>query len=163
MHGFSGTLTKYILLVWMLALPGGYASASNNLCADHHGLTEFYSLFEVAGVEKYRGGLTSRADAEAVIGQEMELSQGTFRLGHVTIEQPRYETRCHPLPEEGEVTRERGSVFYGYGTERRQIEILSVFAPNQTHPAYRFEVISPMELWRLYDGWLYRLHRRGAE
>ena len=163
MHSFSGTVAGHILLVWLLALPGGYASASNKPCTDLHGLAEFYSLFEVVSVEKYRGGLTSRTDAEAAIGQEMELSPGIFRLGHVTIEQPQYETHCHPKPAEGEVTQERGSVFYGYGIERRQIEIISVFVPKETHPAYRFELISRKELWRLYDGWLYRLQRREPE
>jgi hypothetical protein len=150
-----------VALLGLLALTGGCMSARANVCPDLRQVADLYAVYEVVAVEKYRGGLTSRVEAAAFVGQEVELSVELFRLGETTITQPRYEIRCHPVPVEGEVTTDRWSSFYGYGIERRHIEVLDVYATTETHPDYRFEVIGPRELWRLYDGWLYRLHARG--
>ena len=153
----------YVALLGFSALIGGCMSAHANVCPDLRPVADLYAVYEFVAVEKYRGGLTSRVQAEASVGREVDLSEEFFRLGDTTITRPRYEIRCHPAPVEGEVTTDRWSSFYGYGTERRYVEVLEVFAADETHPGYRFEVIGPLELWRLYDGWLYRLHARVAD
>jgi hypothetical protein len=150
-------------LLGLLILVSSCVSARPNVCPDIRGVTDLYAMYDIVAVEKYRGGLTSRDQAEALSSREVELSAEQIRMGETTISQPRYEIRCHPAPVEGEVTTDRWSSFYGYGTERPYIEVLDVFAANDMHPSFRFEVIGPQELWRLYDGWLYRLHARVAD
>ena len=156
-------LLRRVALLWLFLLIGGCTSVHADVCPDLRPVADLYAVYEVVAVEKYRGGLTSREQAAAFVGREVELSAVLFRLGETTITPPWYEIRCHPVPREGEVTTDRWSNFYGHGTERRHIEVLDVFAADETYPGYRFEVIGPRELWRLYDGWLYRLHARVAD
>jgi len=145
-----------VALLGLLALAGGCISAPAIVCPDLRQADDLYAVYEAVAVEKYRGGLTTRVEAAAFVGQEVQLSAELFRLGDTTITQPRYEIHCYRVPSEGEVSTDRWSSFFGYGVERRPIEVLEVYAPTDTHPQYRCEVVGPGELWRLYDGWLYR-------
>ena len=144
-------------------LLSGCVPTHASVCPDIRPVTDLFAVYEVVAIEKYRGGLTSQIQAEAFVGREIEMSADLFRMVETTITQPRYQIRCHTVPAEGEVSTDRWSNFYGYKIDRRHVEVLDVFGIDDTNPEYRFEVISHWELWRLHDGWLYRLRPRAGE
>ena len=148
---------KYLAIVGVLALVAGCGSAGAKRCPELRPIADLYAVYEVVDVEKYRGGLTTQEQAEALVGQEIELDAQRFSLGETTIEEPQYRLQCHPSPVEGEVSAGRWSNFYGYGIERQHVEVLEVIATHETEASYQLEVIGPRELWWLYDGWLYRM------
>ena len=123
-------------------------------------VTELYGTYVIVDVARYRGGFTTRQEAEATIGQEVVVSYQAYRFLHFTVETPSYKVHCYPDQPEGHVTprHERWSNFYGFGTDRDGIEILEVYDSDDDLWSY-FEVISADELWKPYDGWLYMMRR----
>jgi hypothetical protein len=153
-------LTTGLIVLLASFLLSGCMSTHASACPQIRPLTDLFAVYEVVAVEKYRGGFTSQTQAESLIGTQVEISMALFRMVDETITQPRYQIRCHTVPAEGEVSTDRWSTFYGYGIDRHHVEVLDVSRNEGAYPEYLFEVISPQELWRLHDGWLYRLHPR---
>lgn len=148
----------------LVALLHAGASASGQpVCSDTWTIEQLQGRYEIVGVEKFRGGLTSREEAERGIGLHVAVLADRFRLGDDAIDRPAYELACHPVATaEGEIDPDRWSNFYGFRTDRRVIEVLEVHDPGGSdNPRYRFEVIGAGELWRTYDGWLFRLTKTG--
>jgi len=150
---------RWLLAVLALpALTGGCTTATADGCPQIRPVDDVFATYVYSSAERYRGGLTTEAQANAAIGETVTVSSDTFRLGDTEIEHPRYEIQCHPARlDEGEVPVDRWSVFYGRGMERDYVEVLSVFAGGETYPEFTFEIIDSQTLWRLYDGWLYVL------
>jgi hypothetical protein len=156
---FARLTTGLILLVVSLLL-SGCMSTPASACPQIRPLSDLFAVYKVVAVEKYRGGLTSQTQAESLVGTEVEISMALFSMVDETITQPGYQIRCHTVPAEGEVSIDRWSDFYGYGMDRHYVEVLNVSGIEEDSLEYLFEVISPQELWRLHDGWLYRLRSR---
>ena len=150
-------LTKGLIVLLASFLLSGCISTHASACPQIRPLTELFAVYEVFAVEKYRGGLTSQSQAESLVSTEVEISMALFSMVDETIAQPRYQIRCHTVPAEGEVSTDRWGNFYGYGVDRDYVEVLEVSRDEGAYPEHLFEVISPSELWRLHDGWLYRL------
>ena len=149
----------------LMAAPlAGCMTAAAPLCSDTRTIAQLQSHYEIVSVEKFRGGLTSREDAERGVGLEVAVLADLFRLGEVVIDRPVYNLHCYPVPTtEGEVDPHRWSNFYGFKTDRRFIEVLAVYeSESSERPNYRFEVIGADELWRMFDGWLFRLRKSGS-
>jgi hypothetical protein len=125
-------------------------------------IDQLQSRYEIVSAEKFRGGLTSREEAEGTVGLEVAILADRFRLGEVVIDRPAYKLQCYPVATtEGEVDPYRWSNFYGFHTARRFIEVLAVYESESSENArYRFEVIGPDELWRMFDGWLFSLKKK---
>jgi hypothetical protein len=156
----SGRLNTGLIALLASFLLSGCMPTHASACPQIHPVTGLFAVYEVVAIEKYRGGLTSQIQAESLVGTEVEISTELFRMADVTITQPRYQIRCHTVLAEGEVSTDRWSDFYGYGMDRHYVEVLEVSENEGASLEYLFEVISPQELWRLHDGWLYRLHSR---
>jgi hypothetical protein len=153
-------LTAELFVLVVSILLSGCMSTPASACPQIRPLSDLFAVYEVVAVEKYRGGLTSQTQAESLVGTEVEISMALFRMVDETITQPGYQIRCHTVPAEGEVSTDRWSNFYGYGMDRQYVEVLEVSENEGASLEYLFEVISPQELWRLHDGWLYRLRSR---
>ncbi|WP_143301524.1 hypothetical protein [Candidatus Entotheonella palauensis] len=132
---------------------------------DSAAVVALYGHYTLATAEKYRGGLTSVDQIRAKFGAGLSLFSDRFNLGPETWASPRYRLQSHPVAAtEGEVEPGRWSYFFGYGMERKSIDILEIRQPKP-HPEtrqYHLEVISDNEVWLLYDGWLLRFKRKAA-
>jgi hypothetical protein len=157
LHTVRDRFNRKLGLLLGCLLLSGCMSTHTSVCPHICPVTELFAVYEVVAIEKYRGGLTTQIQAEALVDKEVNISADLFRMADATITQPSYQIRCHSTPNEGEVSTDRWSNFYGYKIDRRHIEVLDVFGNDETYPEYRFEVISDRELWWLHDGWLYRL------
>jgi len=122
--------------------------------------------WRVVSVTKFRGGLTSEAEAKGNIGKAVLILQDRVSLRDTVISRPRYEISCHPRLPEGEVPTpsERWSSFYGFGMDRPEIVALDVYdlSRNKDYHYIRFERVDGehgRELWEMFDGWLYRMER----
>ena len=100
---------KRLLAVLVLPfLAGSCTTATAVGCPEIRPVADVFATYVYVGVERYRGGLTTEAQANAMIGQSIDVSADVFRLGDTEIPQPRYEIECHPArPEEGEVPVDR--------------------------------------------------------
>jgi hypothetical protein len=135
--------------------------AEAEVCASAPSIAELMGRYRVVSVERYRGGLTSREEALARVGERVLLSDAELNLYGRTLVAPRYNLLCHRFSrEEGEVpTNEERllSTFYGYRSDREVVWELEVSADNGEF-YYAFEVVPSnggIELWDLSDGWIY--------
>lgn len=123
---------------------------------------DFYlGTYTVQSADRYRGGLTDENTAQARIGNEVLITKEILNTGLVTVENPQYAIKCYPATsKEGEIPRQRWSVHYGLGIDRKFIEVLEVYAAGEEddHPSYYFEIVDS-GLWELFDGWVYSLQR----
>lgn len=132
-------------------------------CRAGNAVDMYIGTYTVVAVENYGGGLTTEAAAKSRIGQDVVVSKDTFKVRDTTIARPSYSIACYPMPKrEGEVPVDRWSNFYGFGTDRSVVEVLEVQDPalNDSAPEFHLEVVKTdegIELWELYDGWLFRL------
>ncbi len=152
-----------VVLLGAMFVPSRFVSGTPS-CPGTWTIGQLQSRYEIVSVEKFRGGLTSREEAEGAVGLEVAILANRFRLGEVVIDRPAYKLQCYPAATtEGEVDPYRWSNFYGFHTARRFIEVLAVYdSGSSENPRYRFEVIGPDELWRMYDGWLFSLKKTGC-
>lgn len=97
----------------------------------------------------------------------MALTAEVFSIDGRESPRPRYSIDCLDVSQaEGEVPtgRERTlGPFHGYGTERAVVWELTVEAGDSGALLAAFEVVPSgdgVELWRLYDGWIYVLAPR---
>ena len=123
--------------------------------------------YVVHSAEKYRGGLTTPGQAEDRVGGEVALTEEVFSIDGRESLRPRYSIECLDVVHaEGGVPtgRERTlGPFHGYGTERAVVWELTVEAGDSGASLAAFEVVPSgdgVELWRLYDGWIYVLAAR---
>ena len=165
---------RWLLLV-LIATPltgfsgGAGAAEARLLCgrATPLALEELMGRYAVSSAEKYRGGLTTPVQAEARVGGEVVLTAEVFSIDGRESPQPRYSIECLEVSHaEGEVPtgRERMlGTFHGYGTERAVVWELTVETGDSGALLAAFEVVPSgdgVELWRLYDGWIYVLAAR---
>lgn len=152
-----------VALLVAVFVPSRFVSGAPS-CPGTWTIGQLQSRYEIVSVEKFRGGLTSREEAEGAVGLEVAILANRFRLGEVVFDRPAYKLQCYPVATtEGEVDPYRWSNFYGFHTARRFIEVLAVYdSESSENPRYRFEVIGPDELWRMYDGWLFSFKKTGC-
>lgn len=129
-------------------------------------LNSLYGVYEVAHIERYRGGLTSREEAFKQLDTLVKVEKSEFSFWDGTVyENPIYEIKEHSvLNLEGTVPSpsEKFGNFYGYGQEREKIRTLSVYSQEPNNPPYMFEVVED-SLWMFLDGWFYRLERISSD
>ncbi|ETX04330.1 hypothetical protein [Candidatus Entotheonella palauensis] len=133
--------------------------------ANNPALAVLYGHYTLAATEKYRGGLTTLDEIHSTFGTGLSLFNDRFALGSETWHRPRYRLQSHPVViTEGEVQPGRWSYFFGYGMDRKSIDVLEIRQPeiDQQSRQYHLEVISHDEVWLLYDGWLLRFKRKTA-
>ncbi|RUR56583.1 hypothetical protein [Vreelandella populi] len=129
-------------------------------------LERVYGDYSVEGVERYRGGLTSKEKALSQLNTHVSIKEDEFMFWNgVIYEDPIYKIEAYEaLGEEGSVPdpSERYGNFYGYGQERERIRIINVRSQETTSPSYMFEVVGD-ELWFFLDGWFYRLKKISSD
>ncbi len=148
------------------ATPHSGVVAPSTTCSDATppSMADVMGRYVVQSVERYRGGFTTPDEARKRIGEEVMVTGGQFRVDGKETSGPRYAIECHDVSHvEGEVptTRQRLlSTFYGHGTDRKVVWELSVEDAGTGDYLAAFEVLpgaDAVQLWRLYDGWLYVL------
>lgn len=138
-------------------------TAGDRSCRMGSAIDAYLGTYTVVAVESYGGGLTTEAAAKSRIGQDVVVTNDTFKVRDTTIASPSYRIACYPMPKtEGEVPVDRWSNSYGFGTDRSVVEVLEVQDPelNDAAPEFHLEVIKGddgIELWESYDGWLFRM------
>ena len=131
--------------------------------ADNAALAALFGRYALTATEKYRGSVTTADEIRLRFGTELRILPDRFTIGSETWPKPRYRLQSHPiLFKEGEVQQGRWSNFFGYGMDRKTIDVLEIHQPDpQSQPRqYNLEVITNDEIWFLYDGWLLRYTRK---
>ncbi len=127
------------------------------LCSDRS-LDNLSTRYVIYDVIKYRGGLTSEASAKARVGEEVLVDLTSFQGRDVVIADPSYELACYPPQREGEVSPNRWSDFYGFGLDRKFIEVVHVYGKGDAGEEALINLeVRGSELWELHDGWIYRM------
>ena len=126
-------------------------------------LSPLYGRYEIYEADKYRGGATTAAEAQAWVGQELIVTASLFQYpSGLRIENPTYTVRYYPFQPEGNVPSrsERWSSFYIL--DRKQTvgdEIIKVSKPGSSSPWVYLEIIGTNELWVGFDGWYYKARK----
>ena len=125
-------------------------------------LNPLYGRYEIYEADKYRGGATTAAEAQAWVGQELIVTATLFRDPGDRFENPTYKVWYYPDQPEGEVTprsRRWSSAYFGYQGEAHGDEIIEVYKPGGSGPWEHLEIIGTDELWTGYDGWYYKTRK----
>lgn len=121
------------------------------------GRKEFYGVYQVASVERYRGGLTSEDEARELVGASAVIADDKFVYREKDVADPVYKVECVPANlGEGNVDSRGLSNFYGFLTDRQEICLLHV-SDSSGKFVWEFEIINSETLWDLYDGWIFKL------
>ena len=125
-------------------------------------LSPLYGRYEIYEADKYRGGATTAAEAQAWVGQELIVTATLYRQPNLRIENPTYTVWYYPDQPEGNVPSrsERWSSFYildRKGTVGD--EIIKVYKPGGGGPWEYLEIIGTNELWVGFDGWYYKARK----
>lgn len=155
-------LKALICLVFLTPFSSAYAGGVE----EGELLENLYGVYEVANIERYRGGLTSREEAFKQLGRLVTVKKNEFSFWDGDIyENPIYEIKDHSvLNLEGNVpsASEKFGNFFGYGQEREKVRTLSVYSQEPNEPPYIFEVVAG-NLWMFLDGWFYTLERVSSD
>lgn len=131
----------------------------------------YMGTYTIASVDKYGGGLSSAEQARARVGQSVVLSREAFKStwDDTEVANPVYTISCFAVArKEGEVPSTHWgahwSNFYGFAPERKMIAVLEIRGAgnNGKAPDYWYEIVptdNGVQLWNLYDGWLYRMDK----
>ena len=125
-------------------------------------LNPLYGRYEIYEADKYRGGATTAAEAQAWVGQELIVTTTLYRQPNLRIENPTYTVWYYPDQPEGNVPSrsERWSSFYIL--DRKQTvgdEIIEVYKPGGGGPWLYLEIIGTNELWVGFSGWYYKARK----
>ncbi len=154
-------MVRYFLILMLSLISAGCFAVDGNKarssCAEIS-LNDLYSSYKIFDVVKYGGGLTTEASAKDRIGKEVVVEHETFKVRDFVISNPSYELDCYPLPKEGEVSVNRWSNFYGFGSNRTSIKVLHVYDEDDVadEPSINLELVNG-QLWEMYDGWIYKM------
>lgn len=151
---------------------GSPAAAPDSFsCVQGEDASRFMGTYRIASVDKYGGGLSSAAQAKARVGQSVVLSREAFKStwDDTGIANPVYAISCFPVNrKEGEVPATHWgahwSNFYGFAPQRKTVAVLEIHGGGDKSkaPDYWYEIVPTgkgVQLWNLYDGWLYRMDR----
>ncbi len=126
-------------------------------------LNPLYGRYEIYEAYKYRGGVTTAAEAQAWVGQELIVTASLFRYpSGLRIENPTYTVWYYPDQPEGEVTprsRRWSSAYFGYQGEAHGDEIIKIYKPGRSGPSKYLEIIGTNELWVRLSGWYYKARK----
>ena len=130
-------------------------------------LSPLYGRYEIYEVDRYRGGLTTEAEAQARVGQELIVTATLFRGLGDRIENPRYSAWFYPLQPRYNVPERAhrwSSHYYGFqgqapGHEFHGDEVIKVYKPGGGGPWLNLEPIGTNELWVRFDGWYYKARK----
>ena len=125
-------------------------------------LSTIYGRYEIYEADKYRGGATTAAEAQAWVGQELVVTASLYRDPGDRIENPTYTVWYYPFQPEGNVPSrsERWSSFYlGYQGDATGDEIIKVSKPGSSSPWFHLEIIGTNELWIRLSGWYYKARK----
>lgn len=121
--------------------------------------------YRVESVSRYRGGLTTDAQAEAFVGQHLLLTPDRFQVRKVVVKDPVYKAYTIPIDQkEGAIAPKDTSVFYGYNADRKEVKRIDVYGPMAGRPASypddSFEDLGDGRLLEMYDGWFIFLRKQ---
>ena len=151
-----------LLSVLFCTILSGFCNAKElNSCFDQQ-MSVVFSTYEIVGVVKYKGGLTTEDDSKSRIGEHVAILADSFTHPAHSISNPSYKMICErSRTTEGDIGRERRwSTYYMHGVGREIIQAIEVYDSNapfsHAHPV--FEIVGD-ELWELADGWMYIMKR----
>jgi hypothetical protein len=138
---------------------GNANSKSNQAEFDYSKISNFYGVWIVTNVERYRGGLTTEEEAKSYIQKTITISKDKYIAFISSLSNPIYKYRKinNKLPE-GVVSQDKTSSFYGYKMERDIIHLYEVYDKDELYAD--FEAISPNELLFMFDGWFFFSSRK---
>ena len=130
-------------------------------------LNPLYGRYEIYEVDRYRGGLTTEAEAQARVGQELIVTATLFKYPTLRIENPRYSAWFYPLQPRYNVPKRAhrwSSHYYGFqgqapGHAFYGDEVIKVYKPGGGGPWKNLEPIGTNELWTRHDGWYYKARK----
>lgn len=123
---------------------------SSNDILGNYIITNIYGLFSKSIIQ----------NKKELYLKKISILTHKFQFDTSIIENPVYKIKCYlgSLPE-GNVPDKRFSFFYGFDTERKYIEVLEIYDPNDprgtmSYPRFYLE-ISGGKLWNLTNDFLY--------
>ena len=130
-------------------------------------LNPLYGRYEIYEADRYRGGLTTEAEAQARVGQELIVTATLFRALRDRIENPTYTVWFYPLQPRHNVpprAHRWSSHYYGLqgqapGNEFYGDEVIKVYKPGGSGPWLNLEPIGTDELWVRSSGWYYKARK----
>ena len=156
---------RYVLAVLLVCSIGCANSRSTterpvNVAADSP--ARILGTWTITKVQKYRGGLTSEQEANALVGKRMEVGRERFVFPGSDVQNPKYAfRRVDNRPEEGVVPSEQTSSFFGYRTDREFVDVVDV--SDAEGPYCSFELIETNVLLFPDDGWFYFATRESGK
>ncbi|KAF7786159.1 hypothetical protein PRUB_a0636 [Pseudoalteromonas rubra] len=121
---------------------------------------KYYGEYCISEVFKYRGGLTTEAEAKSWLGKNVSLSNTQYVGISKTIESPTYKYSKSPNKVvEGQVPG-RTRLFWGVFPARTHLTQIDVFEPEDlVYPYTTFEIVNDNKFFELYDGYVYVLSK----
>ncbi len=156
-----------LLLVWGSAVGQDQSTGYVGPHERAKDLTPLYGRYEIYEAVEYRGSIvTTAAEAQAWVGQEMIMTADLFRVLGDRIENPTYGVWFYPNPpEEGVVVHKSEWWSSMYGLSEGQPggdEVIKVYRPTADGPVgpwLYLEIIGTNELWVGFDGWYYKARK----
>lgn len=121
--------------------------------------------YRIESVTRYRGGLTTEAQAKAFIGQHVSLATDRFQIRAVIVKNPVYKTYSIRIDQkEGSIVPNDTSVFYGFRDDRKDVRRVDVYSRTSgklaSYPDDTFEDLGDGRLLEMYDGWFIILRKQ---
>lgn len=121
--------------------------------------------YRVESVLRYRGGLTTDAQAKAFVGQHVLFAPNRFQVRAVIVENPAYKAYSIPIDKrEGHIVPSDTSVFYGFRDDRKDVRRIDVYRQTAgklaAYPDDSFEDLGDGRLLEMYDGWFIFLRKQ---
>ena len=164
--------TVKLLCVVLLLLVGGSAAGQTRTRVQEYtppyevtdkDLNPLYGRYEIYEADKYRGGATTAAEAQAWVGQELIVTASLFQYpSGLRIENPTYTVWYYPFQPEGNVPsrgRRWSSFYLGYQGDATGDEIIEIYKPGGSGPSKYLEIIGTNELWVRFSGWYYKTRK----
>lgn len=136
-------------------------TAASQPCSRLDQLQCIAGVYTVRSATKYRGGLTTEAEASSIVGSQLVLTSALYKFRDKEIKNPRYVFKVIALPtKEGDIRPKDVSTFWGYeGYDVAPTHVVKLKVYSGATFIWSFEVISPTKLLDAYDGYHYEATR----
>ena len=148
---------KFIPLAFLLAISIYSNAETSDIECNKLQTKAYFANYSVDAEAKYSASIRDiRRINTSRLGQQITIKSSLFKYQDIELSNPIYKIECNSaINKEGSVEENKYSNFYGYGTDRKEIKLLTIYDNNSVELVYSFEIV-PDELWDLYDGWIYR-------
>jgi len=159
-------IIKSFLIVFFIGIANGCVAENTDvvsdvgICEKSEIMESFYGVFHFKEMQRYSGGILKNKSVEDLVKRPVTIQDNNFSIIDIDVQAPSYKLICERAFVEGNVSSNRTSLFYGFGSERNEIHLVEVY--KEGHLVAVIEIYME-EIWFLFDGWLIKYRKLNNE